>query len=298
MKAMVIEKKKKRGWLSEWVHTIFWAGLIAIAFRSILLEPFNIPSGSMIPTLAVGDHLFITKWSYGYSRFSFPFGSWNIFGGRFFQFGQPKRGDIIVFRKPDDTIEYVKRLIGMPGETIQMKAGRLFINGVMVMRENPRRYIIANISEEYKDSYQFADLVIRRGAVYKDNAPVDFDWTIEYKDRGLCRRAPSECIVEEGIEYDEILPDGRVHKIVEISDMDLLDNTPPFLVPDGHYFMMGDDRDRSADSRVDMLGPIPRDNLLGRVWTIFYSHNYYSPLLWVWDWVWKMRWDRFGLSPR
>ena len=109
----------------EWFDTIFYGGLIAIAFRSILLEPFNIPSGSMIPSLHVGDHIFVQKWTYGYSRYSFPFGSWKLWNGRFFARHEPKTGDIIVFRKPDANVEYVKRLIGTPGDTIQMKSGRL-----------------------------------------------------------------------------------------------------------------------------------------------------------------------------
>ncbi|MBQ7409588.1 MAG: signal peptidase I [Alphaproteobacteria bacterium] len=120
---------KNRNTAREWFDTIFYGGLIAIIFRSLLLEPFNIPSGSMIPSLHVGDHIFVQKWSYGYSRYSFPFGSWNMWDGRFFVANEPKTGDIIVFRKPNDNIEYVKRLIGQPGDTIKMTDGRLYING-------------------------------------------------------------------------------------------------------------------------------------------------------------------------
>ena len=134
--------KKYTNTTREWVNTIFWGGLIAIIFRSFLLEPFNIPSGSMIPTLQVGDHIFIKKWSYGYSKNSFPFGSWNLWNGRFLG-NEPKIGDIVVFRKPNDTVDFVKRLVGAPGDKIQMISGRLHINGKPLVRENPRPYIMA-----------------------------------------------------------------------------------------------------------------------------------------------------------
>ena len=300
-RTIVVGQKKQRSPVKEWVGTIFWAGLIAITFRSFLLEPFNIPSGSMIPTLHVGDHLFVSKWSYGYSRYSFPFGSWNLWSGRFLQFGEPERGDIVVFRKPNDSVEYVKRLIGMPGDTIQIKSGRLYINGTIVPRENPKRYIIANLpNNNGRESfgYQYRDIVIRGNRMYLNNAPVDFNYTIEYKDEQLCRYSPAECGVEEGVEYTETLPGGRQHRIVELSDNERFDDTGLFTVPEGHYFMMGDNRDRSADSRDPGLGFIHRDRFMGKVWFVFYSHNYYSPLLYIWDWNYKMRWERFGLMPQ
>lgn len=297
-KNRVIGQKKKRSVFMEWLNTIFWAGSIAILFRSFLLEPFNIPSGSMIPTLQVGDHLFVTKWNFGYSRYSFPFGSWNLWNGRFWQMDKPKQGDIIVFRKPNDYVEYVKRLIGMPGDTIQMIAGRLYVNGKLVLRENPKRYLIANISQEYKGEYKYQDLVIKGNKIYDaNNKQVDFNYTIEYKSPRFCSETPIECVINEGIEYTEILPNGVKHQIVELSDNEPYDNTGVFKVPENHYFMMGDDRDRSADSRTSMLGNVPYDNFLGRVWFVFYSHNYYSPMLALWNWGNKMRWDRFGIKP-
>lgn len=298
MSNTVIGKKKQRPLLLEWVYTIFWAGLIAILFRSILLEPFNIPSGSMIPTLQVGDHLFVSKWDYGYSRFSFPFGSLNIWDGRFFQFGKPGRGDVVVFRKPNDTIEYVKRLVGMPGDTIQMKAGRLYINGVLVPRENPKRFVIANVSKAYREKgLKHNDLLIKGNKIFVNGAPADFGYTIEYKDEVMCFYSPAECMVENAVKYTETLPGGIKHQIVEVSDTAHFDNTNPFVVPANHYFMMGDNRDHSGDSRGE-LGFVPYDNFMGLVWVVFYSHNYYSPLLSVWNWGNKMRWGRFGISAK
>ena len=279
----------------EWFDTIFYGGLIAIAFRSILLEPFNIPSGSMIPSLHVGDHIFVQKWTYGYSRYSFPFGSWKLWNGRFFARHEPKTGDIIVFRKPDANVEYVKRLIGTPGDTIQMKSGRLYINGKMVERKNPRPYIIANLPRSMRSIGYYKDkLSIKGNKVLFDNAPANFNYTIEYKADRLCNANPYECGVYNATEYTEILPNGVEHSIIEMSDNYPLDNTEKFTVPENHYFFMGDNRDNSADSRTAAVSFVPRDNVLGNVWFIWYSHNYYSYMLAFWNWGNKMRWDRFG----
>ena len=294
--------KKYTSAARDWLNTLVWAGVIAIIFRSFLLEPFNIPSGSMIPTLQVGDHIFVTKWSYGYSRYSFPFGSWRLWNGRFLA-TEPKRGDVIVFRKPNDNLDYVKRLIGLPGETIQMIAGRLYINGQMVERENPRPYIIANLPKTLRAAgYQSVDrqtgeiMVIKGNRIYMDNKPVQFNYTIEYKSDYVCAQNPVNCRVIPATEWTEILPGGGRHSIVELGDDAYGDNTQLFNVPAGHYFMMGDDRDWSADSRSPDVGMVPRDNLMGRAWFICYSHNYYAPLLAVWTWPNKIRWDRLGLG--
>ncbi|MDR1207181.1 MAG: signal peptidase I [Rickettsiales bacterium] len=294
-------KKKYTSTTREWVNTLVWAGLIAIVFRSFLLEPFNIPSGSMIPTLQVGDHIFVTKWSYGYSRNSFPFGSWNMWDGRFLSH-EPKTGDVIVFRKPNDTVDYVKRLIGLPGDTVQMVGGRLYINGQMVERENPRPYIIANLAKRLRSAgfqrmnTKTGDVMIIKGnKIYVNNRPADFNYTIEYKPDRLCDISPVECMVIDATEWTEILPNGVRHSIVEISDDRDYDNTPLFKVPDRHFFMMGDDRDLSRDSRAD-VGFVPRDNILGRVWFVWYSHNYYAPLVMLWTWPEKLRWDRIGMG--
>jgi signal peptidase I len=126
--------KHKSSGLLENVKTIVYAGLIAVAIRTLLFEPFNIPSGSMIPTLLVGDYLFVSKYSYGYSRYSFPFAP-PIFSGRVFG-GLPHRGDVAVFKLPlDNSTDYIKRIIGLPGDRVQMKAGQLFINGQQVQRQ-------------------------------------------------------------------------------------------------------------------------------------------------------------------
>ncbi len=290
---------KNRNVAREWFDTIFWGGLIAIIFRSLLLEPFNIPSGSMIPSLQVGDHLFVQKWIYGYSRYSFPFGSWNMWDGRFAEYSEPDVGDIIVFRKPGGTVEYVKRLIGKPGDTVQVKSGRLYINDVIVERKDPRPYIIANLPRSMRGvGYYKDDMSIKGNKIWIDNKPAPFNYTIEYKSDKVCKISPYECGVFEATEYTEILPNGVKHSIIEMSDEGPLDNTEKFLVPENHFFFMGDNRDNSADSRTTTVSYVNRDNVLGRVWFIWYSHNYYSSMLAIWNWGNKMRWDRFGMGKK
>jgi signal peptidase I len=290
-----MQNNKKNSTARDWVNTIFWGGLIAIVFRSFLLEPFNIPSGSMIPTMEVGDHIFVKKWSYGYSRYSFPFGSWNLWNGRFFA-SQPKLGDVIVFRKPGAAVDYVKRLVGLPGDTVQVSGGILNINGKPVVRENPRPYIIANLPKSVRSSgFAHGEYVIRRGKVFKNDARADFNYTIEYKADSICQTRQHECQTISATEWTETLPNGVRHSIVEISDNGPFDNTTEFRVPENSFFMMGDDRDLSADSRAG-VGFVPRENLLGRVWFVWYSHNYYSPMLAIWNWGDKIRWNRLGLG--
>jgi signal peptidase I len=288
---------KKRNVAREWFDTLFYGALIAIAFRSFLLEPFNIPSGSMIPTLQVGDHIFVQKWSYGYSRYSFPFGSWKLWNGRFWG-DEPKTGDVVVFRNPvNEDLDYVKRLIGMPGDTVQMINGRLHINGKQVVRENPRPYMVAIMRKSLRSvGFYRENIAVRGNQIWVDNAPLADDrFTIEYRPDSFCDIYPGECNVFDATEYTEILPNGVKHNIIEMSDNARFDNTPLYKIPDGHYFMMGDNRDNSADSRAD-VGFVPRDNLLGRVWFVWYSHNYYSPMILIWNWGAKMRWERFGMG--
>lgn len=287
---------KQKNTAREWFNTLFYGGLIAILFRSFLFEPFNIPSGSMIPTLHVGDHIFVKKWDYGYSRYSFPFGSWKLWNGRFFE-QQPKQGDIIVFRNPvNQSLDYVKRLIGTPGDKIQMVKGRLYINGEMVKRENERPYVIAMLPKSLRSAgYYTENMLIKGNKIWVDNKPADFNYTIEYKSDFICETRQLECGVIKGKEYDETLPNGVNHKIVEVSDDLKSDNTVVFTVPENNYFFMGDDRDNSNDSRED-VGFVPFDNILGKVSFIWYSHNYYAPMVAVWSWGNKMRWDRFGMD--
>lgn len=236
---------------AEFLRTAVIAVILALVVRSFLYEPFNIPSGSMKPTLEIGDYLFVNKPSYGYSRFSFPFGLAPI-EGRIFAH-PPKQGDVIVFKLPTNTgIDYIKRLIGMPGDTVQVIDGRLYINHRLIHRE-----------------------------------PL-----------GL-KRVEDGSVTVTMMEYLETLPNGVVHQIYEEGDDRPLDNTPEFTVPAGHYFMMGDNRDNSQDSRVQhLVGFVPYDNLVGRAAFLFFSTNGYASLGEVWKWPMSIRYERLFKSIR
>lgn len=230
----------------EFIKTIVIAGALALGFRSLLFEPFNIPSGSMIPTLLVGDYLFVSKYSYGYSRYSFPFGM-APFDGRVFE-TSPERGDVAVFRQPqNESVAFIKRIVGLPGDRIQITDGILRINDVAVNRV---RKGFATASDGYN---------VIRFAVYQ-----------------------------------ETLPNGKSYLIQERSDDDVLDNTNVFLVPEGHYFMMGDNRDNSRDSRTTSVGMVPAENLIGRAERLFFSHNSSAHLWEIWKWPFAIRYGRLG----
>ncbi|MBC7952671.1 MAG: signal peptidase I [Rhodospirillaceae bacterium] len=231
----------------ETIKTVLYAMLIAGAVRTIAFEPFNIPSGSMIPTLLIGDYLFVSKFAYGYSRHSLPF-SMGPNGGRLLE-KVPERGDVIVFKKPpENKVDYIKRVVGLPGDHIQVIQGILQINGVPVKRERVEDFV-------------------------------------EMTREGNIMRAP---------QYVETLPTGRKHRIIEYAgDNGIADNTPEYVVPAGHYFMMGDNRDNSADSRfLDDVGYVPAENLVGRAEVLFFSADGSAALWEVWRWPWAIRYSR------
>ena len=240
-----MSKRKPEGKF-EFIKTIVIAGALALGFRSLLFEPFNIPSGSMIPTLLVGDYLFVSKYSYGYSRYSFPFGM-APFDGRVFE-TSPERGDVAVFRQPqNESVAFIKRIVGLPGDRIQVTDGILQINDAAVNRVGKG---FATASDGYN---------VIRFAVYQ-----------------------------------ETLPNGKSYLIQERSDDDVLDNTNVFLVPEGHYFMMGDNRDNSRDSRTTSVGMVPAENLIGRAERLFFSHNSSAHLWEIWKWPFAIRYGRLG----
>lgn len=237
------EKKNDESW-GETFKTVIYALVIAGLIRTFLFEPFKIPSGSMYPTLEIGDFLFVSKYTYGYSRHSFPF-SYPPFQGRIWQ-NLPERGDVVVFKYPgDNKTDFIKRIIGLPGDRIQMRDGRLYINGDMVKREETGKYTIS----EY--------------AIF----PTTYT------------------------EYTETLPNGVKHRILELSDDKTVDNTIEFHVPENHYFMMGDNRDNSNDSRKD-VGFVPLENIEGKARFMFYSHDdtvkWFNPF----SWIMAIRWHR------
>ena len=239
----------KSGWLDT-IKTLFIAGLIAISFRSVIAEPFNIPSGSMIPTLLVGDYLFVSKFSYGYSRHSFPFSAAPI--SNRVMASTPERGDVAVFRLPSNvSVDYIKRVVGLPGDRIQVKRGILHINGQAVERR-----LVGN---------------------------------------GNIASGQSSLVTQR---YEEVFPYGHRHIIQEVSDNQIFDNTPEFTVPDGHYFMMGDNRDNSRDSRSSSVGFVPFENFIGRAEFLFFSHGGDARFWEIWKWPFSIRISRIfsGIS--
>lgn len=240
-----MEEKNNQGGFWETTKTVVYAVLIALFIRTVFAEPFRIPSGSMIPTLLVGDYLFVSKMSYGYSKHSLPL-SMPLIKGRIF-YTQPERGDVIVFKMPSDNkTDYIKRLIGLPGDKIQMKDGRLYINGEMVDRKSEGEYVLRDES-------------------------------------GKAMRFEK---------YTETLPNGMRHPILEATDEGPFDNTEEFTVPEDHFFMMGDNRDNSLDSRSVKVGFVPKNNLVGKAKFLFFSHDDSAAWWQVWKWPMAVRWSR------
>jgi len=239
---------RNTGGFGESIRTIIYAILIALVVRTFAYEPFNIPSASMYPTLLEGDYLFVSKYSYGYSRYSLPF-SLPLINGRIW-FTEPERGDVAVFKLPtDNSTDYIKRIVGLPGDRLQVMNGILHINGEAVGRVRIEDFIDENRYGEFTRSTQ----------------------------------------------YEETLPNGVTHRILEVSDRRPMDNTDVYTIPEGHYFGMGDNRDHSQDSRfLRQVGFIPRENLVGRADFIFFSVN--DDIWKFWRWPTSLRFSRFFSS--
>ena len=222
--------------------------------RIFLYQPFNIPSGSMENTLLVGDYLFVSKYKYGYSQYAFPY---DIipFSGRIWE-GKPERGDIAVFRKPTNLQEdFIKRVIGLPGDRVQMKDGVLHINGTAVPK---------NRVDDYEEPDSFGN------------------------SRKIHR-------------FEETLPNGHKYHVLDRTPDGSGDDTNEFVVPDGHYFMMGDNRDNSSDSRFQGSGDVgfvPLKNFIGRAEIIFFSTDGSADWWEVWKWPFATRWSRLGKLTR
>lgn len=243
--------KRASNALDETTRTILGAIVIALVIRMFAFEPFNIPSSSMVPGLLVGDFLFVSKYSYGYSSRSTVLGLLPI-QGRIFD-REPKRGDVVVFKLPrDNTTDYIKRCVGLPGDTIQVRNGLLYINGVAVDRRK---------------------LAVPEAIKYLKPA-------------------------ENATDYLETFPNGNQHVIREQGDDYALDNTPVFTVPPRHYFMMGDNRDNSQDSRAPNggVGFVPEENLVGRAEFLFFSLDENAHFWELWKWPEDVRWGRIFMK--
>ena len=236
---------RSSGGIADTIKTVVFAVLVALAVRTFLFEPFNIPSSSMEPTLLIGDYLFVSKYSYGYSHLSILGGVLD-FDGRIMG-GRPKRGEVAVFKLPrDGHTDYIKRIIGLPGDTVRMTDGVLYVNDKMAALQPVKNY-------NYIDGF------------------------------GRLRNVP---------QYIEDLPEGRDHLVIHVEKKGRFDNTREVTVPPGHYFMMCDNRDNSADSRTTEVGFVPEENLVGRAEVIWFSIDGHAKFWEIWKWPTAIRYNR------
>lgn len=276
------DKELEEAHPSEWKDFgIFLLKLAAFMFilRSFIISPFNIPSESMQPRLLIGDYLLVTKWNYGYSRYSFPF-SLPLIPGRVFA-DEPERGDVVVFKAPPtQQQDYIKRVIGLPGDVVQMRGSNLELNGLAVEKERIEDLVIP-VTEN-----------MREAALLESAA-------------SPCFRAAFEEQAEDGTpqcrypQYRETLPGGRSYNILDVMLNGPGDDTEAFVVPEGHLFLMGDNRDRSSDSRFPAreggaIGIVPQENLVGRAWVTIFSTDGAANWLLPWTWFTAARWERIG----
>ena len=266
---------KPRSETSETIRFLLKLALVVWLFRSFVFAPFSIPSESMLPRLLIGDYLFISKWNYGYSRWSMPFGVPPI-SGRLFP-GTPERGDTVVFRsKGNDDHDVIKRVIGLPGDTIQMRQGQLILNGQAIPKQRIADFAVP-LSPNFDQRHCDAPFI-------KSDA------------EGATCQIPR---------FRETLPGGRSYEVLDQRYIPDADDTQVFTVPADHVFLMGDNRDDSADSRFPSadealpgqaqgMGFIPLDRVQGKAVVIFWSTDGSANWLLPWTWVTAARWDRIG----
>jgi signal peptidase I len=256
---------------SVWSLARFFLTLVVLtwALRSFIVQPFNIPAGSMLPTLYIGDYLVVAKWPYGYSRYSFPFGV-PAFDGRIFS-RLPARGDVVVFRHPDERADLIKRVIGLPGDTVAVRNGRLILNGKPVARSG-----LPPVRVPVTPNSPCRVIPPARPAV------------AETSGRAYCVFTA----------YRETLPGGPSYTVLDQVDHGAADDFAEVRVPAGHVFLMGDNRDDSLDSRFAAyqggIGMVPLEDLMGRAMVTFWSTDgsasYWKP----WTWFTALRLDRIG----
>ncbi len=226
------------------LKSIIFAIFIALIIRSFLFEPFNIPSGSMKPNLLVGDFIFVSKWSYGFSKHSLPF-SIPIIPGKIFS-KEPQRGDIAVFKTPENNrTDYIKRIIGIPGDKIKISNGSIILNDSVILRKRTDDFIENDKNSQSKRIRKYKEFFL-----------------------------------------------NKEFEILDITDNGIVDNTSTFTVPENHFFVMGDNRDNSQDSRfIKTVGYIPYENLVGKAQFIFFSLEN-SRFLQFWKWPKAIRYNR------
>jgi len=259
--------RPKKSEARDFIEFLVKLVLIVLIIRSLFIATFSIPSESMLPRLMIGDYLFVQKWPYGYSRHSFPM-SPPIGEGRFMG-ALPARGDVVVFKAPPaNKVDYIKRVIGLPGDTVQMRGGQLFLNGVAV----PKMRVDDFVAPVTANSPCFAP---------------------EFSEAGS--GGSTRCRYPR---YRETLPGGKSYDVLDVAQTDA-DDTRLFTVPAGHLFLMGDDRDKSADSRFPAIegngiGFVPVQNLEGRAWVSVFSTDGSANWFLPWTWFTAARWHRIG----
>lgn len=264
------KRRKERGRESAWslARFLLTLAILAWALRSFVAAPFSIPSGSMLPTLYIGDYLVVAKWPYGYSRYSFPL-RLPSFSGRIFA-AVPERGDVVVFRHPTENDDLIKRVIGIPGDTVELREGELILNG----RPVPRQAL----------------------APYKLAVSANTPCRVVPPANPTVMKAESQvyCVFPA---YRETLPGGPSYTVLDQTTTEA-DNFGPVKVPAGHVFLMGDNRDDSLDSRfpaeVGGIGMVPIENLIGRAMVTFWSTDGSASWWKPWTWFSALRARRIG----
>ena len=242
--------------------------LIVFVLRSFIVAPFSIPSQSMLPRLYIGDYLFVSKWNYGYSRWSLPWGV-PLLPGRILG-RDPARGDVVVFRGPvGNDHDVIKRVIGLPGDTIQMRNGQVILNGTPIPKQ------------------RIADFIIP----LRPNYPGGSECPAEFEDmatgKPICRYQ----------QFRETLPNGKSYAVLDRGEQPNADDTGVYMVPAGNVFVMGDNRDDSGDSRFDPpqgMGYVPMERIEGRAMVSFFSTDGSANWFLPWTWFSAARWERIG----
>jgi signal peptidase I len=261
------QKAKEKSETADFMWFLLKLGIFVFVLRSFIVAPFSIPSESMMPRLLVGDYLLVSKWPYGYSRYSLPFGL-PLIPDRLLA-KEPKRGDVVVFKWPQDReTDYIKRVIGLPGDLVEMRNGQLILNGKPIPKQ------------------RLANLVMP----VTPNSPCLRTEFLETGSDGEAR-----CSYPR---FRETLPNGKSYNVLDLGMIDQ-DNTEVFSVPEGHLFLMGDNRDNSADSRFSTsdgrgIGLVPQELLVGKALVSVFSTDGSASWLLPWTWFSAARWDRIG----